>query len=106
MNKYDLNILILAVLFQATVHQCTTLKGEIHGAIGNRLDKWFKEGRASIKKMNRLLGKAEDDIEPLRVIALDIMQSLIALEDKEHFIAYLNQYQQPGEIEQIKEEGR
>lgn len=101
MKPYDINVLMTAVLFQATVHQTTVIKNTVHGITGERLEKWFSEGRKSIKQMNWLLKGAEDDIEPLRVIAIDIVRSLIDLEDKEHFIAYLNQYKQPSEIEQI-----
>lgn len=97
MKKEDLNLISLIVFFQSTVHQLTTLKGTVHGNMGGSLDKWFKEGRSLIKMMGRKFDEdTKEDIEQLQIITIDIMENLLKLEDKEHFIKYLNQYEQPS----------
>lgn len=92
MTQTNQNILMTAVLFQATTHLTAVLKGDVHGGMGNALDKWFKVGVPAIKKMNRMLGPAEESIEMLTIITVDVLQSLINMPDPEDFVKYLNNY--------------
>ena len=98
MKPYDANVLMTTVLFQATVHQNTFVMGKVFGKTGDRLMKWQIEGRKAIKQMNWMLGEAEADIEPLTIAVMEILRELLEVEDKEHFINYLNSYKQVSEL--------